>query len=79
MTDICTKEVFSVRLKQALKEKGISQGELQRRLDTTSKVVWSWTAGRWLPDLYSFSNICRVTGINPMFLMYGIGPVSLSE
>jgi hypothetical protein len=41
--------------------------------------VWSWTAGRWLPDLYSFSNICKVTGINPMFLMYGIGPVSLSE
>ena len=73
MTDVCTKEVFSVRLKQALKEKGISQAELQRRLGVPSKSVWRWTAGNWMPDLYSFSAICKAIDVDPKYLLYGEG------
>lgn len=63
---------FADRLKNRLKEKGLSQRELARRLGVSSPAVVAWTKGKSKTIQHdNLLGIARILGCTPEYLIYG--------
>lgn len=60
---------FSNRLRLALKDAGMSQNELARRLNLSQQTVNSWTSGRWTPRASHMPEMCRILDVDPAWLL----------
>lgn len=60
---------FSVRLRQAIKDRGISQHELARRLDICYDSVNKWCNDNYLPDSGNLKLICEELKVSADYLL----------
>lgn len=62
-----------------MKTSGTSQGSLARALDCTRGAVGHYLAGRRQPTLSQMERIAGVMHAHPAWLLYGIGPVGVTD
>lgn len=59
------KEQFSRRLRDALDERNIREGQLARAIDATPTTISNYVNGHTLPTLHKFFAICAVLRMQP--------------
>ena len=57
-------EQIQERLKEAIKQSGMTQTELAKRIGKIQQSVAQYLSGRALPSLETFANICAVLGLD---------------
>lgn len=61
--------MFSVKLKEIRKEKGITQTELAKKLGVASGTVGNWESGKREPDFETVSRLARFFGVSVDWLL----------
>ena len=61
----------SIRIKNARKERKLTQEELGKLLFVSDKTISSWESGRTIPDIESINKISKVLDISFLSLLYG--------
>ena len=61
--------IFSIRLKELRKEKGLTQKQFAKALNTTDDSIYSWERGRSQPSIEMIINICKVLSISADYLL----------
>lgn len=62
-------EIFSKRLKESLKQQGISQKELAKKINMSPSVVNNYCSGKREPSLTVFVEICKALNEDVGFLL----------
>ena len=52
-------EIFTQRLKELRKERGLTQKQLAEVLETTDDSIFSWEKGRSQPSIETLQKICN--------------------
>lgn len=60
-----TVEIIRDNLIKAIKESGLSQHEIAKRLNITQQTVQQYSCGKILPALDTFANLCKVLDVDP--------------
>ncbi len=69
MTTSSTREIFSIRLKELRKNKGISQRELARKVKVSSAMVSDYEAGKRSPTIEVLEKFARFFGVSTDYLL----------
>ena len=71
---------FQKRLKQALTESGLTQGEVARRAGITPGALTMWKNGTIMnPEARHVASMARILGISSDWLIDGKGPMKLGQ
>lgn len=62
-------EKFCCRIKELRLEKGFTQKELARKLNTTNSAVCDWEKGRTQPDLQTLASIATLFDVSADYLL----------
>ncbi len=62
-------DIFQQRLKEIRIEKGVSQVELARLVQTTNDSIYSWEKGRSQPSVEAIRRLCRALGVSADYLL----------
>lgn len=65
------------RLKQVRKDSGLTQQQFAESLNVSRNYVALWEIGQREPSDRTISDICRVYGINEVWLRTGVGEMKL--
>lgn len=65
------------RLKQVRKDSGLTQQQFAESLNVSRNYVALWEIGQREPSDRTISDICRVYGINEVWLKTGVGEMKL--
>lgn len=57
------------RLQEAIKESGMTQSEIARRLHISQATVAQYLSGRSMPALDTFANLCAVLDADPAYIL----------
>lgn len=64
-----TLEVIRERLVEAIKNSGMSQTELAKKLNVTQPTVSMYLSGKVMPALDTFANICKALDADPSYIL----------
>lgn len=64
---------FYNRLKEARKFKGLRQEDLAARIGVAGPTLSQYENGKGAPDLETLQKIIALTGVNPAWLLMGVG------
>lgn len=64
---------ISTRLLQVRKDQGLSQADFAQKLNLSQNFVWLTEKGQRLPSDRTIADICRVFGVNEVWLRTGAG------
>ncbi len=64
-----TLHIIKQRLREAIKQSGLTQKEIADRLNVRQPTVNNYISGRALPALDTFANICVVLDADPAYLL----------
>ncbi len=62
-------DIFEQRLKDVRLEKGFSQVELAKMVQTTNDSVYSWEKGRSQPSIEMIRKLCVALGVSSDYLL----------
>lgn len=62
-------DIITERLNKALREKGVTQAELARRLNLPPTNIWRWCKGDRLPGAQNIRLICKSLDISANWLL----------
>lgn len=62
-------EQIRVRLTEAIRQSGMTQTELARRLGIYQSAIGQYLSGRAMPALDTFANLCAVLDIDPAYIL----------
>ena len=57
------------RLCEAIRESGLTQMEIARRLGIAQATVGQYLSGRAMPALDTFANLCVVLDVDPAYIL----------
>ena len=57
------------RLQAAIKQSGMTQTELAKRLNIYQSAVGQYLSGRAMPALDTFANLCAVLDVDPAYIL----------
>lgn len=57
------------RLCEAIRESGLTQMEIARRLGIAQATVGQYLSGRAMPALDTFANLCAVLDVDPAYIL----------
>lgn len=60
-----TLEKIHIKLAEAIKQSGLTQTELARRLCITQQAVSHYIKGERMPALDTFANLCAILNVDP--------------
>lgn len=60
-----TMETIRKNLITAIKESGLTQNELAKRLNIKQQSVQQYLSGKTMPALDTFANLCKVLDVDP--------------
>lgn len=61
------------RFKDYLKDEGLSQTDLAKRIGVTQGAVGHWLSGRREVNLSDFMALCKASGANAQYILFGEG------
>ena len=64
-----TLEQIRERLQAAIKQSGLTQTELAKRLNIYQSAVGQYLSGRAMPALDTFANLCAVLDVEPAYIL----------
>lgn len=64
-----TLEQIRERLQTAIKQSGLTQTELAKRLNIYQSAVGQYLSGRAMPALDTFANLCAVLDVEPAYIL----------
>lgn len=62
-------DLIKNRLKDAIKQSGISQSVLSRQLSLSPSCIAHYVKGDILPSLETFTDICKILDVDPAYLL----------
>lgn len=62
-------DIFEKRLREIRQERGISQVELAKIIQTTNDSVYSWEKGRSQPSIDAIRKLCVALGVSSDYLL----------
>ena len=62
-------DIIKARLKEAIKQSGLSQTELANRLSVTQSCVAHYVKGDSIPSLETFALLCKELDEDPAYLL----------
>ncbi len=62
-------EIFTQRLKELRKERGLTQKQLAEVLETTDDSIFSWEKGRSQPSIETLQKICNYFNVSADYLI----------
>lgn len=62
-------DIFAVRLREQLLEKGLKQKQLAEAVGTTDDSIYSWEKGRSQPSVEQIRQLCRCLNISADYLI----------
>ena len=62
-------DIFEQRLKESRLEKGFSQVELAKQVQTTNDSVYSWEKGRSQPSIEMIRKLCVALSVSADYLL----------
>lgn len=57
------------RLQEAIKQSGMTQTELAKKLNIYQSAVGQYLSGRAMPALDTFANLCAVLDVDPAYIL----------
>ena len=57
------------RLIEAIKQSGLSQTEIAKRLGIKQPTVGQYLSGRAMPALDTFANLCEILELDPAYIL----------
>lgn len=57
------------RLQEAIRQSGMTQTELAKRLNIYQSAVGQYLSGRAMPALDTFANLCAVLDVDPAYIL----------
>lgn len=64
-----TIEQIKARLVETLKQSGVTQTELAKKLNITQSTIAHYIKGDILPSLDTFANLCRVLDVDANYIL----------
>ena len=64
-----TLDMIRTRLHETIRESGLTQSEIARRLGIRQATVAQYLSGRSMPALDTFANLCRVLDADPAYIL----------
>ncbi len=64
-----TLDFIQKRIIEAIKQSGISQTELAKKLNIKQPTVNNYLSGKAMPALDTFANLCVVLDIDPAYIL----------
>ena len=64
-----TYEQIRERLAAAIRESGLTQTEIARRLGVTQATIAQYLAGRTLPAPDTFANLCKILDVDANYIL----------
>lgn len=64
-----TLDQIRARLQEAIKQSGLTQTELAKRLNIYQSAVGQYLSGRAMPALDTFANLCAVLDVEPAYIL----------
>lgn len=81
--EVITTDSFASRILQLRKSKNLSQADFAKALNLSQNFVWMVEKGQREPSDRTMNDICRVFGVDPVWLRTGAGepftPLSRSD
>ena len=62
-------EQIRARLNEVIRQSGLSQTELAKRLNVNSATISHYVKGDKLPALDTFANLCAVLDVDPAYIL----------
>ena len=62
-------EQIRIRLQEVIKQSGLTQTELAKRLNIYQSAVGQYLSGRAMPALDTFANLCTVLDVEPAYIL----------
>lgn len=62
-------EQIRIRLQEAIRQSGLTQTELAKRLNIYQSAVGQYLSGRAMPALDTFANLCTVLDVEPAYIL----------
>lgn len=64
-----TLQLIHERIVEAIKQSGMTQTEIARKIGVTQSSVGQYLSGRSLPALDTFARLCQVLDVSPEYLL----------
>ena len=64
-----TLDQIRVRLQEAIRQSGMTQTELAKKLNIYQSAVGQYLSGRAMPALDTFANLCAVLDVDPAYIL----------
>ena len=64
-----TSENILKRLQEAIKQSGLTQTEIARKLGIIQQSVQQYVSGRAMPALDTFANLCKVLDVDTNYIL----------
>lgn len=64
-----TLDTIRERLAEVIKESGLTQTELARRLNIKQPTIGQYLSGRAMPALDTFANLCIILDVDPAYIL----------
>lgn len=67
--EMITLETIQKRLSESIRQSGLSQTEIGKRLGVSQQSVSHYVKGDKLPALDTFANLCAVLDVDPSYIL----------
>ena len=67
--DMVTSSIIKERLKAAIKQSGMTEGEIANQISVTQSCIAHYVKGDALPSLDTFANLCIVLDVKADYLL----------
>lgn len=57
------------KLAEAIRESGLTQTALAKRLGVSQQIIGQYLSGRSMPALDTFANLCAVLDVDPAYIL----------
>ena len=62
-------EQIRINLQKAIRQSGMTQTELAKKLNIYQSAVGQYLSGRAMPALDTFANLCKVLDLDPAYIL----------
>ncbi len=65
-----TIEQIHIRLKDAIKQSGLTQAAIAKQLGIGQQTVSEYIRGKSMPALDTLANLCKIIDVSPAYILY---------
>lgn len=64
-----TQNQIQVRLSEAIRQSGMKQDEIAKRVSISQQMVSQYLLGHKMPALDTFANLCAILDVDPAYIL----------